>query len=105
MPLIWMNASTRETAPTLGRNAPEICDLFTVGPGLGLRLAPQESVHSLERIMKWPVGAPVHLLLTVEARSRESRSDPVSIEVNWGGAWLPDDAEMALALKVAQLAS
>jgi hypothetical protein len=99
IPLIWMNESTRDKVPTLGRDAPEICDLFCVSQE-SLRITTRSVPHSLGRIMNWPVGKPVHLILTVEARSEAARSRPARIDVNWGGGWLPGDAEMAKTLSV-----
>lgn len=103
VPLQWMHADIKPTAALIGRDTKEICDLFLGARGAGLIVSPMVPSDSLRSATRCEMGAPAHMILTVQARSDEGASPPVRIEIEWDGGWVDDDKEMAKILRVTQL--
>ena len=90
VPIGWKNQNVKPPALTIGR--PDGCDLFSIiraDPPV-LSLYPLVGVFSLNT--EWRTAC--RLLLTLQARSVETDSNILQVEITWNGRWSDDPVQL-----------
>jgi hypothetical protein len=94
LPLFWQNAALYPSSRTIGPEA--IADLLYVGADHWLFLAP--IVHPNN--FPGHHNSPMRLWVTLQARSIETDSKLLRVEIIWDGQWDPGKEEMKKHLKI-----
>jgi hypothetical protein len=95
MPLVWKHAQLHPLAITLGKH-PIDCDLCSVVKGQWVDLHPVIQAFAMKSRWPWPC----HLAVTLHARSLETASNLLRIEIEWDGKWDDDTEKMKQHMKV-----
>ncbi len=89
LPLRWRHQEVQPLVRTIG--SPADCDLCSVVKEKWIELHPLIEVFSLKSRRR----EKCRLLLTLQARSIESDSNMLQVEVAWDGEWTEDTEQMA----------
>ena len=92
----WSLPEVNPLLPTIG--PPAICDVFTVAKDTCLLLHPIFYPNDLKAT--W--ATPAQFVVNLQARSNETTSPILRLHIDWNGAWMDGDREMARHLKVSQ---
>lgn len=97
IPIKWRNAEISPVVRTIGYAAE--CDLCNVVKDKWMELQPLIAPLSLSARRR----EPCQLRVMLQARSLETDSDPLAIEIAWDGGWAEDTEDMArhMVVKVA----
>lgn len=97
VPMRWRHQEIRPVAPTIG---PTIdCDLCSVIKDKSVQLWPLITPHSLNAQRR----EPCNFTVTLQARSIETDSNLLRVQIAWNGEWSDDTDEMARNMVVKQL--
>jgi hypothetical protein len=103
LPIQWKDQAVKLPALKLGRaDEADLCCVVKDGLGPGkhvLRLQPLFQKYPPRT--EW--DADCHITVKLEARSAETSSNVVSIEIHWDGGWDDDDVRMRDHLQIKQM--